>query len=76
MESIDYRWSAQFYEPPDGLPLIGRALTSARVFVATGYSGTGMIFGTVGGMLLADLALEREREWAEVYRTSRLKPLA
>ncbi|MFP5288017.1 MAG: FAD-dependent oxidoreductase [Thermoanaerobaculia bacterium] len=76
VESIDYRWSAQFYEPPDGLPLIGQALTSSRVFVATGYSGTGMIFGTVGGMLLSDLALEREREWAEVYRTSRVKPLA
>jgi nitrite reductase/ring-hydroxylating ferredoxin subunit len=76
VESIDYRWSAQFYEPPDGLPLIGQALTSSRVFVATGYSGTGMIFGTVGGMLLSDLALERERDWAEIYRTSRIKPLA
>jgi glycine/D-amino acid oxidase-like deaminating enzyme/nitrite reductase/ring-hydroxylating ferredoxin subunit len=76
VESIDYRWSAQFYEPPDGLPLIGQALTSSRVFVATGYSGTGMIFGTIGGMLLADLALERENDWAEIYRTSRIKPLA
>ena len=76
VESIDHRWSAQFYDPPDGLPLIGQALTSSKVFVATGYSGTGMVFGTVGGMLLADLALEREPEWAEVYRTSRLKPLA
>jgi glycine/D-amino acid oxidase-like deaminating enzyme/nitrite reductase/ring-hydroxylating ferredoxin subunit len=76
VESIDYRWSAQLYEPPDGLPLIGQALTSSRVFVATGYSGTGMIFGTVGGMLLSDLALERERDWAEIYRTSRIKPLA
>ena len=76
VESIDYRWSAQFYEPPDGLPLIGEALTSSRVFVATGYSGTGMVFGTVGGMLLADLALGRESDWAELYRTSRFKPLA
>ena len=76
VESIDYRWSAQFYEPPDGLPLIGKALASPRVFVATGYSGTGMIFGTVGGMLLSDFALEREREWADVYRASRVKPLA
>jgi glycine/D-amino acid oxidase-like deaminating enzyme/nitrite reductase/ring-hydroxylating ferredoxin subunit len=76
VESIDYRWSAQFYDPPDGLPLIGEALTSSRVFVATGYSGTGMIFGTVGGMLLADLALDRAPDWAEVYRTSRVKPLA
>jgi glycine/D-amino acid oxidase-like deaminating enzyme/nitrite reductase/ring-hydroxylating ferredoxin subunit len=76
VESIPYRWSAQFYDPPDGLPLIGRALTSKHVFVATGYSGVGMVFGTLGGMLLADFALERENPWAEVYRPSRIKPLA
>jgi glycine/D-amino acid oxidase-like deaminating enzyme/nitrite reductase/ring-hydroxylating ferredoxin subunit len=74
--SIDYRWSAQFYDPPDGLPMIGRAVTSQQVFVATGYSGVGMVFGTLGGMLLADFALERENPWAEVYRPSRIKPLA
>jgi glycine/D-amino acid oxidase-like deaminating enzyme/nitrite reductase/ring-hydroxylating ferredoxin subunit len=74
--SIDSRWSAQFYDPPDGLPMIGRALTSGHVFVATGYSGVGMVFGTLGGMLLADFALERESPWAEVYRPSRVKPLA
>jgi glycine/D-amino acid oxidase-like deaminating enzyme/nitrite reductase/ring-hydroxylating ferredoxin subunit len=76
VEAIPYRWSAQFYEPPDGLPLIGEALTQSRVFVATGYSGTGMVFGTVGGMLLAGYALERVPDWADVYRTSRFKPLA
>lgn len=76
VESIESRWSAQFYEPPDGLPLIGTALTSSRIFVATGYSGTGMIFGTVGGMILADSALGREHDWAHIYRTSRVKPLA
>jgi Rieske Fe-S protein len=76
VESIDYRWSAQFYDPPDGLPMIGRALTSGHVFVATGYSGVGMVFGTLGGMLLSDFALGRENPWAEVYRPSRIKPLA
>ncbi|HTG32960.1 MAG TPA: FAD-dependent oxidoreductase [Thermoanaerobaculia bacterium] len=76
VESIDYRWSAQFYDPPDGLPMIGRAVTSKHVFLATGYSGTGMVFGTLGGMLLADFALRRENPWAQVYRPSRIKPLA
>jgi glycine/D-amino acid oxidase-like deaminating enzyme/nitrite reductase/ring-hydroxylating ferredoxin subunit len=76
VESIAYRWSAQFYEPPDGLPLIGEALTSDRVYVATGYSGTGMMFGTLGGMLLADRVLGRPNPWADLYRTTRLKPLA
>jgi len=27
-------------------------------------------------MLLADFALDRENPWAEVYRPSRIKPLA
>lgn len=76
IESVEYRWSAQLYDPPDGLPMIGEALTSSRVFLATGYSGTGMVFGTLGGMLMADLALGRENPWARVYRPSRIKPLA
>lgn len=76
VESIEYRWSAQFYEPPDGLPLIGQSLSSDRVYVATGYSGTGMVFGTLGGMLLADLVLGRPNPWADLYRTTRFKPLA
>jgi glycine/D-amino acid oxidase-like deaminating enzyme/nitrite reductase/ring-hydroxylating ferredoxin subunit len=76
VESVDYRWSAQFYDPPDGLPMIGRAVTSGHVYLATGYSGTGMVFGTLGGMLLSDFALGRENPWAEVYRPSRIKPLA
>jgi glycine/D-amino acid oxidase-like deaminating enzyme/nitrite reductase/ring-hydroxylating ferredoxin subunit len=76
VESIDYRWSAQFYEPPDGLPMIGRAMTSKHVYVATGYSGVGLVFGTLGGMLLTDFALGRDNPWAEVYRPARIKPLA
>ena len=76
VDSVEYRWSAQFYEPPDGLPLIGEALSSDRVFVATGYSGIGMMFGTLGGMLLTDRILGRPNPWADLYRTTRLKPLA
>jgi nitrite reductase/ring-hydroxylating ferredoxin subunit len=76
VESVEYRWSAQFYEPPDGLPLIGESLSSDRVFVATGYSGTGMMFGTLGGMLLADRVLGRPNSWADLYQAKRLKPLA
>jgi glycine/D-amino acid oxidase-like deaminating enzyme/nitrite reductase/ring-hydroxylating ferredoxin subunit len=76
VESIGYRWSAQLYHPPDGLPMIGRALTSGHVWLATGYSGVGMVFGTLGGMLLTDFALGRENPWAEVYKPSRIKPLA
>jgi glycine/D-amino acid oxidase-like deaminating enzyme/nitrite reductase/ring-hydroxylating ferredoxin subunit len=76
VESIEYRWSAQFYEPPDGLPLIGESFSSDRVYLATGYSGTGIMFGTLGGMLLTDRVLGRPNPWAELYETKRLKPFA
>jgi glycine/D-amino acid oxidase-like deaminating enzyme/nitrite reductase/ring-hydroxylating ferredoxin subunit len=75
-EAIEHRWSAQLYVAPDGLALIGAAPTSERVLVATGYSGTGMMFGTLAGMILADLALERPSPWAHLYRPSRFKPIA
>jgi glycine/D-amino acid oxidase-like deaminating enzyme len=65
VESIPYRWSTQLQEPPDGLPRVGESPTRSRIFVAAG--GSGMVFGTAGGMLLADYALERVPEWAEVY---------
>jgi glycine/D-amino acid oxidase-like deaminating enzyme/nitrite reductase/ring-hydroxylating ferredoxin subunit len=76
VESIENRWSAQFYEPPDGLPLIGESLSSPAVLVATGFSGTGMVFGTLAGMLMADLALGRSNPWLDLYKPSRFKPLA
>ena len=59
-------------EPEDGLPFIGRnPLDRARVFIATGDSGMGMTNGTVAGILLADLILERPNEWATLYDPAR-----
>ena len=76
VESIPYRWSSQFYDPIDGLPFIGRTFSSEHVLVGTGYSGTGLVLSTVAGMLLSDEALGRENAWADLYRTTRVKPLA
>jgi len=59
IESIDYRWSAEFFEPVDGLPYVGRVPGWNHIFTATGFSGTGMTLGTVAGKLVADLILER-----------------
>lgn len=73
---VDRRWSSQVVEPVDGLPFIGRNAASKNVFVATGYSGNGMTFGTIAGKLLTDLCLERENPWAELYSATRIKPVA
>jgi glycine/D-amino acid oxidase-like deaminating enzyme len=52
---IRYRWSGQIIEPVDGLPFIGLNSGSQHVYVATGYAGNGMTFGTLAGMMVSDL---------------------
>lgn len=72
IESIDYRWSGQVLEPIDGLAFIGRnPMDDDNVFVATGDSGNGMTHGTIAGILLTDLILGRENDWAALYNPSR-----
>jgi glycine/D-amino acid oxidase-like deaminating enzyme len=73
---IAYRWSGQVVEPADGLALIGRAPGSRRVWLATGFSGTGMTFGTLAGMIIADGILGRANLFAKLYDTARSKPSA
>lgn len=74
-EDTVYRWSGQIIEPADGLPYIGRNSASDNVFVATGFAGNGMTFGTLSGMMLADAALGRTNPWSELYEATRMKVL-
>jgi glycine/D-amino acid oxidase-like deaminating enzyme/nitrite reductase/ring-hydroxylating ferredoxin subunit len=73
IEDIVFRWSGQVMEPVDGLAFIGRnPLDDDNVFIATGDSGNGMTHGTIAGILLTDLILGRENEWATLYDPSRI----
>jgi glycine/D-amino acid oxidase-like deaminating enzyme/nitrite reductase/ring-hydroxylating ferredoxin subunit len=76
LSRIERRWSAQVIEPVDGLPFIGLEAGSERVYVATGFSGNGMTFGTVAAMILSDACLGIENPYAEFYSATRFKPLA
>ena len=73
---VGYRWSGQVIEPVDGLPYIGPSSGARHVFVATGYSGNGITFGTAAGMLLSDLVLRLGSPWAELYDATRVRPLS
>ena len=66
---IGERWSGQVIETPDGLPYIGP--TAERQYVATGFAGNGLTFGTLGAMMMADAILNRANPWAELFDTSR-----
>lgn len=72
IEKIEFQWSGQVMEPIDGLAFIGRnPLDESNVFIATGDSGNGMTHGTIAGILLNDLIMERENEWATLYDPAR-----
>lgn len=71
-EDIEFRWSGQVMEPFDGLAFIGRNPADAdNVFIATGDSGMGMTHGTIAGILLTDLIMERANPWTGIYDPSR-----
>lgn len=71
-----FRWSAQLEQPVDHLPFIGRNALSERVFVATGFAGNGVTFGTVSALLFRDLVLGRRSPWADLYSATRVKPIS
>ncbi|HEY6070452.1 MAG TPA: FAD-dependent oxidoreductase [Chthoniobacterales bacterium] len=75
---ITDRWSGQVYEPVDGAGYIGRNPGEKNVYVATGFSGNGITYGTITGMLIVDLIAGRENRWAKLYDPSRktLQPKA
>jgi glycine/D-amino acid oxidase-like deaminating enzyme/nitrite reductase/ring-hydroxylating ferredoxin subunit len=74
-KKVEFRWSGQVMEPVDGLAFIGQnPLDEKSIFIATGFSGTGMTYGTISGMLLTDLIQGRKNEWAGLYDPSRVTP--
>jgi glycine/D-amino acid oxidase-like deaminating enzyme/nitrite reductase/ring-hydroxylating ferredoxin subunit len=76
MEEAKYRWSGQIIEPVDGLPFIGLNTASRHVYVATGYAGNGITFGTLAGMIVGDLVLGHANPYAALYDATRVKPIA
>lgn len=68
-----YRWSAQVVSSVDGLPFIGRNGGSKNVYIATGFGGNGLTFGTISALLVSDLVLGIDNPWTALYHTTRLK---
>jgi glycine/D-amino acid oxidase-like deaminating enzyme/nitrite reductase/ring-hydroxylating ferredoxin subunit len=72
MREVEFRWSGEVFETIDGLAFIGRnPQDDDNVYIATGDSGMGMTHGTIAGLLLTDLIMGRDNNWAEVYDPAR-----
>jgi len=69
--NVTHRWSGQVIETNDGLPFIGP--DSETQFIATGYAGNGMTFGTLAGMMATDWVLARENPWTDLFSVTRKK---
>ncbi|MFW6090992.1 MAG: FAD-dependent oxidoreductase, partial [Actinomycetota bacterium] len=75
--SFEHRWSAQDYSPDDGVPYIGPLHRwSRRVHIATGFKKWGLTAGTLAGMLINDAIAGRSNDWAPVFSSTRVKPIA
>lgn len=74
---IEHRWSAEYFVPNDGVPFIGPVPLQENLYVATGYDGTGLTYGTIAGQLLAEMVQGRTTSpLAEIFSPSRIKGLA
>jgi glycine/D-amino acid oxidase-like deaminating enzyme/nitrite reductase/ring-hydroxylating ferredoxin subunit len=66
---ITHRWLGQVIETDDGLPYIGEHADGE--FIATGYAGNGMTWGTLAAMMARDAAVGRDNPWTELLRVNR-----
>src|SRR5207244_13522432 len=66
---IQNPWSGQVIETNDLLPFIGE--NADRQFIATGFCGNGISFGTVSAMMARDWATGRKNPWADLFSPDR-----
>jgi glycine/D-amino acid oxidase-like deaminating enzyme/nitrite reductase/ring-hydroxylating ferredoxin subunit len=76
VRSIEQEWSAQLYNPADGLPHVGRVPGLPNVYVATGFAGTGLTWGTVAGTLIARMIQGQRHPLEDILSPGRLTVLA
>lgn len=77
IESVTHLWINEDFRPMDDLPFIGPVASSKpRLHVAVGFDAWGITQGTAAAEIIADLAMGRENEDAEVFDASRVRPIA
>ena len=76
IDKVEYKWSSQYYESPDGLPYIGQLPGHEKIYVATGYGGNGMPYSHVAALSLKRTICNEENPYQDLYDPNRLKPVA
>lgn len=71
MTDVKYEWSAQLYEPADGLPIVGKKNKDDSTFIATGFSGDGLTMGTASALMIADIITSGSHPWEKTFSPDR-----
>ncbi len=66
------KWAGPIIEPVDGLPLIGWANKEKTLYLATAFSGTGMTFGTLSGMMFKQEVQSEKNLYKSIYNPNRI----
>jgi Rieske Fe-S protein len=66
---LENRWSGQVIETNDSLPFIGE--NAERQFIATGFCGNGITFGTLSAMMSRDWVTGAKNPWSELFSPDR-----
>lgn len=62
---VDARWTGQVIETADGLPFVGE--TAPHQYVATGFAGNGLTFGTLGALMMHDAVMGVANPWKDLF---------
>lgn len=76
ISEIAYRWSAQHYHSADNIPYIGLSAHAKYTYLATGFFSDGLIYGTMGALIIANLILQKNNDAKNFYKPNRFKPIA
>ncbi len=76
VRSIEFKWSSQYFNSADGLPYIGLLPGHKNTYAGTGYSGNGLVLGTLAGIMITRAINREDCPYAELLKPSRIKPIA
>lgn len=73
IDKVAYRWSSQYYNSVDGLPYIGLMPGHDNVYVATGFGGNGMVYGSLAAKMLCNIMHKEATPYEDLFDPGRIK---
>jgi glycine/D-amino acid oxidase-like deaminating enzyme/nitrite reductase/ring-hydroxylating ferredoxin subunit len=75
-KDIVAKWSSQYYVPADGLAYIGQMPGEENIYIATGFNGNGITFGSMASLIIPDLMEGNISPLSNLLSPGRIKPVA